>query len=355
MKEQGRPIDASEDPPPKVTRQIAAEAAAWVARLHGPGRNRDMELQCLQWQQRSAAHRHAFERCTEVWLEVPNAALAAGYVPTPRPGADGAGRGTDGRRKLKLAGVAASCVLVVASIVVLVLPQHGAEYRTAVGEAQTVVLQDGTRMSLNTDTLVRVEFGARQRTVDIDSGEVAFEVAKDATRPFVVRAAASEVVALGTAFSVRFTPSRGEAGASLAVTLIEGSVSLRPAAGVDARAMAPVQALVMQPGERVRLAKAPGRDVVTRQELDHPRLDQVTAWKRNEAVFDRTTLREAVAEMNRYSSTPLVLVGDLARADWLVSGQYRTGDNAGFANALAALHGLVVRERDGRLELSQGS
>lgn len=356
MNSKGGPIDAPDDPSPKVTREIAAEAAEWVARLHGPDRSREMELQCLQWQARSAAHRHAFERCTEVWMEVPNAALAAGYVPTRRQTPEGGG-GAHGSHKMKLVAVAAaaSCVLVVGSISVLALRQNGTAYQTAVGGAQTVVLSDGTRMFLNTDTQVRVDLGSKQRTVNIESGEAAFEVAKEVARPFVVRAAGSEVVALGTAFSVRFKPSRGGAGESLTVTLLEGKVSVRPVAGGDGSAMAPVQALVMQPGERVRFAKAPGRDVVTRQELDRPRLDQVTAWKRNEAVFDRTSLGDAVAEMNRYSRTPLVLVGDLARAEWLVSGQFRTGDNAGFANALAALHGLVVRERDGRLELSQGS
>jgi transmembrane sensor len=256
---------------------------------------------------------------------------------------------------MKLVAVAASCVLVVGSIAVVALRQDGTAYQTAVGEAQTVVLADGTRMFLNTDTHVRVDLGSKQRTVKIEGGEVAFEVAKEVARPFVVRAAASEVVALGTAFSVRFKPSSGEAGESLTVTLLEGKVSVRPVAGGDGTAVAPAQTLVMQPGERVRLAKAPGRNVATRQELDHPRLDQVTAWKRNEAVFDRTSLGDAVAEMNRYSRTPLVLVGDLARAEWVVSGQFRTGDIAGFAKALAALHGLVVQERDGRVELSQGS
>lgn len=356
MTGKGPPVGAADDPPPKVTRQIAAEAATWVARLHGPNRTREMELACLAWQARSAAHRHAFERCTEVWMEVPNAALAAGYVPTARP----PGGGSGGRqRRPGLVALAASCILVVAlSVAGWMYWGDENEYRTAIGEAQTVMLADGSRMFLNTDTHVQVDIDAKQRKVRMHGGEAAFEVARDAARPFVVRAASSEVVALGTAFAVRLTPAAAGAGeapvATLAVTLLEGTVAVRPVAGSTDHDMAPAQALVMRPGERVRLARAPGRDGVTREQLDRPRLDQVTAWKRNEAVFDRTSLMDAVAEMNRYSRTPLVLMGDLALSDRLVSGQYRTGDNAGFANALAALHGLVVRERQGRLELSKG-
>ncbi len=349
MSSEGPSVDASDDPPPKVTRKIADEAAAWVARLHGPNRSREMELECLKWQSRSAANSYAFERCTEVWMEVPNAARAAGYVPTPRP----SGGGVHRNPRKALWAAASSVVVVAVSVAAWGLWAEGTEYRTAVGEAQTVMLKDGTRMFLNTDTRVHVDLASKQRTVSLQSGEAAFEVAKEPARPFVVRAAASEVVALGTAFSVRLTPADATAGESLTVTLLEGQVSLRPVAHRDDQAVAPAQALVMKPGDRVRLAKVSGRNVAIQQQLDRPQLDHVTAWRRNEAVFDRTLLVDAVAEMNRYSRTPLVLMGDVAQAGWLVSGHYRTGDNAGFANALAAVHGLVVREGQGRLELSR--
>ncbi len=358
MSGKGHRRDASDEPPPKVSPKVANEAATWVARLHGPDRDRDMELACLAWQAESAVNRYAFERCTEVWMEVPNAALAAGYVPTPRPPATPPPetRGQGGGRRPALAALGA---LAGVALVAFWLPwapwapwADGTVYRTDVGEAQTVVLADGTRMSLNTATRVHVGFDQKQRLVRVDSGEAAFEVAREAARPFVVRAAASEVVALGTVFAVRLTPAGAGSGESLAVTLLEGQVAVRPVAGREIGAVAPVEPVTMAPGERVRLARAPGGPAV-RQQIDRPQLDQVTAWRRNEAVFDRTLLADAVAEMNRYSRTPLVLVGELSRADWLVSGQYRTGDNAGFANALAAVHGLVVHERQGRLELSK--
>jgi transmembrane sensor len=170
----------------------------------------------------------------------------------------------------------------------------------------------------------------------------------------VVRVAGSEVVAVGTVFAVRLTPQGPGMGDALAVTLIEGQVSVRAAAGGAAGEVSPAQPLLMSPGERVRLAKAPGGAARATQEVDRPRLDQVVAWKRSEALFDNASLAEAVAEMNRYSRTPIVLTDDLAGAGWRISGQYRAGDNAGFARAVAAVHGLVVREGQGRLELARG-
>jgi transmembrane sensor len=75
----------------------------------------------------------------------------------------------------------------------------------------------------------------------------------------------------------------------------------------------------------------------------------MVAWRRGEAVFDDVALPEAVSEMNRYARTPIVLLGEAAKLR--VSGLYRTGDSRGFAQAVAALHGLQVLEHDGRLEL----
>lgn len=353
MSSNERAIDTTDDPPPQVTPTIAAEAATWVARLHGPERSRNMELQCLEWQARSAAHRHAFERCTEVWMEVPNAARAAGYAPVPGRAPDVARNDVKRRPKVFAITTLGVLVLAVAVFGTRTLWSEGNEYRTAVGEAQTVVLSDGTRMFLNTDTRAHVDFRKEQRRVNLTSGEVAFDVAKDAARPFIVRVASSEVVALGTSFSVRLTPSSRGTGEFLSVTLIEGRVSLRPAAGGDGRALAPAQAVVMHPGERVRLDKAPGT-AETRQQVDHPRIDQVTAWTRNEVVFDKTPLNDAVAEMNRYSTTPIMLANPEALTDRLISGVYRTGDNAGFARAVAALHGLALHEQKDRLDLTEG-
>jgi transmembrane sensor len=88
---------------------------------------------------------------------------------------------------------------------------------------------------------------------------------------------------------------------------------------------------------------------VSAPEHDRPRLDQVLAWKRGEAVFDNASLPEALAEMNRYSATPIM--ADPSLAALRISGLYRTGDNAGFARAVAALHGLVLRAHADRLEL----
>ncbi|MBZ8139698.1 iron dicitrate transport regulator FecR [Rubrivivax gelatinosus] len=334
-----------------MTPEIAAEAAVWVARLHGPQRSRQMELECLAWQQRSAAHREAFERCTDTWQSVPGVTLASAFAASASTERSLGG----GRWRLAPVRWAAAAALGVAVLAGGAGYQHWRDrglYLTGVGEQQLVVLDDGSRMTLNTDTRVRVALGPQRREVAIQNGEALFEVAKDTRRPFVVRAGGSEVVALGTVFAVRFAgPQPGEQD-TLAVTLIEGQVALQPVAG--AGGLAPPAAVPMVAGDRVRLsAAAAGTGRRAKAELDRPNLEQVVAWKRSEAVFDDSSLADAVAEMNRYSRTPIVLLQPAGMAGLRVSGVYRTGDPVAFAQAVAALHGLRAQEHEGRVELSK--
>jgi transmembrane sensor len=347
--------DPGHGPSPVVTPEIGAEAAVWIARLHGPDRSTRMERECLAWQSRSAAHRVAFERCTETWQDVARVTLGDAYSTAGSQRSGSGAERIDPARRSRWAVplVVAGCLSLCA--VFIQLWRDLSVYSTRVGEQRILVLDDGTRLSLNTHSRVRVDLGASQRTVTVEDGEALFEVAKDPQRPFVVRAGGSEVVALGTVFSVRLSAGRTEVGAALNVTLIEGQVTVRAASGIKGGGdgLAPEKPLSMLPGERIRLVKSTGRtDERATQQVDRPRIEGVVAWKRSEAIFDDVPLAEAVAELNRYDRRPIVLIGDASLAQLRVSGIYRTGDTASFANAVAALHRLVVREREGRLELA---
>ena len=341
---------------------VAAEAAVWVARLHGPSRTARMEQECLQWQARSAEHRWAFERCTETWQEVGGltlAALAGAFPDGADLSARETARGMKRRMNRRMWAVAATGgVALLCGGFLLTDPER---YETGVGERRTVVLKDGSRISLNTASRIHVRWTPSRRIVELETGEALFEVAKDPRRPFVAVADGVEVRAIGTSFVVRSdagAAGRDEASGDTSVTLIEGKVVVTKVSGKNERVspvspmspMSSVMAVEMLPGERLRIALAPGLKSAEVAK-DRPRIDQVTAWQRGEAVFDRATLREAVAEMNRYSPMRLALAEEGGLAQLRISGVYRTGDNASFARAVAELTGLRIVEHPDRIEL----
>ncbi|MFG6429650.1 FecR family protein [Roseateles sp. LYH14W] len=339
---------AAADPegPPLVPKDVAAEAAVWITRLHGGHRTPQMEQECRAWQTRSAAHRLAFERCTDTWQDVASLTLA-GYA-TATATRELAGSRRAGRSWTRRSGLAVALVLVASALALQPL-KAGDAYDTGVGEQRIVVLRDGTRLSLNTSTRIQVDFAEAQRTVKVERGEALFEVAKDASRPFVVHAAGTEVVATGTAFLVQASPAAKPGDQALAVTLVEGQVVVRSAASEGRLLEKP---WVMVPGQRLRLSRSDeAQRPATATRVDRPQMDQVLAWRRGEAHFDNVALLEAVDEMNRYDRVPIVVSG--TAGERRVSGVVKTGDNASFAEAMASLHGLVVRNHGDRLELIQ--
>ncbi len=94
-------------------------------------------------------------------------------------------------------------------------------YQTDVGELRSVRLEDGSRVMLDTRSRIRVSFSATARDVELLEGQAHFDVAKNPARPFRVRTAFAEVVAVGTSFDVAAQPAR------TTVTLIEGRVNVR--------------------------------------------------------------------------------------------------------------------------------
>jgi len=327
-----------------------AEASAWITRLHGLDRTPEMEAGFRRWLAERPENAQEFEGLTEVWellgagassraaprlgrwersaeareLQALRAHGASSSRPGPRP-----------RRWHKGLALAACAVLALAAFGVWRL-DFEPTYATAVGEQRVVRLDDGTRISLNSDSRLVTAFGATERRVRLVRGEVLFEVARDTGRPFVVDVDGHSVTALGTSFVVRRDDLR------VAVTLIEGKVAVASATTRQpsrSQAHAPE---ILKPGERLILsASAPSR-------LDNPRLEAVTAWRRGEVLLDDTPLPEAAAEMNRYDATAIVI--DSPRAERLiVSGLYHTGDSAGFAHSIARMYGLRVVEHDGRL------
>jgi len=162
------------------------------------------------------------------------------------------------------------------------------DFRTAVGERSDIPLSDGSRMTLNTDSAVHVALSKSERRVELASGEAYFSVAEDKKRPFVVDTAGLTVTALGTRFSVRALDD-GDA-----VALIEGSVR------VTRQGSGKPESVVLDAGSV--LHDTPTGFVVTRGGAA-----RFASWRSGQLSFEQTPLREAVAEMNRYSDKPITL------------------------------------------------
>lgn len=107
---------------------------------------------------------------------------------------------------------AASWAAVVAGIVfagyLLIKPAKQTElaYKTVTtknGERKEVIIQDGTRLTLNAGTTLRVyDDFSTERRIDLVDGEVFFEVKRDEHKPFRIHSNDLTISVLGTSFDV---------------------------------------------------------------------------------------------------------------------------------------------------------
>jgi transmembrane sensor len=323
------------DPAP-LPEPIRAEAAVWLARLHSDQRSEEMERNFRAWLSGNAERAAAFERMTNTWEATGALRTRPTLVPpeaAPQP-----------RRAIPwvAAAQALAAVLVLAVLIGFAIhftPRSEAPtttaFETSLGERRSLQLDDGSRLVLNTDSHVSVTFTADSRIIELDRGQARFEVAKDPNRPFIVRAGGKQIVARGTQFDVRWTEER------LSIVLFEGRVSVLAAQQSPDRA-----GIRMTPGDRLQFEQP------TIAIKSAPDLEREEAWVAGRAIFERTPLRDAVAEINRYARRPLQL-GDPALGELPISGTFSVDDVDAFARALADVLSLRVDDTGDTLVLSK--
>lgn len=344
-----------------IPEDVRLEAAVWIARLHAPDRTPDTADGLRRWLRENEVHQRAFELANELWEtagRIPDHALPR-VMRWPVDGEPHGGRAPPrSRRPLWIVSFATLMVAAITGWLVL----RDQVVQTVVGERRTVTLEDGSRISLNTATRLSLHFDHGIRRVRLQAGEALFEVARDASRPFVVESGGREVRALGTSFIVR-----REAG-QLAVILMEGKVRVAPTTGsrsdgsdtrtfqvtgqqsgsgrADSVMADAAASIVLVPGQRLMVA-----DSADEATVDRPRLEPLTAWQRGLVALDYTPLSEAISEMNRYSDVKLV-IDDPRIGSARISGVFRAGDSSSFALAVAKTHGLRLVEQGRQITLS---
>jgi transmembrane sensor len=360
-----------------TSRQIEAQAASWLARRDAPGWRPADEAALNAWLTESTAHKVAFIRLEAAWnasqkLKALGAGVPKGVIPAPglwwrsrvlrsRGGSAvesaraGTGQRIGSRRRrgrLALYGLAASVLVGAVVGSVWLFQPGGSVYRTAVGGLEAVPLTDGSKVTLNTDTDVRIELSPSERRVDLEHGEVFFEVAHDATRPFVVRAGDKRVVAVGTKFSVR------RDGDEVWVVVTEGKVRMenRAAPSGTASAQLPTSSSGSASPEVVFLpagsvAHAADAGVLVKEETT-AEAEAALSWRQGYVVLHDTPIADAAAEFNRYNARK-IFIADPEVGNIRIGGNFRSTSTDAFVRLLADGFPIRVDERDEEIVLTK--
>lgn len=305
---------------------IQQQAERWFARLRSEGCSAAEHREFDAWLAADAMHASAYAQTERLWnalgglsddVELKRARHAA------RRAAQASMHRAAGRRRVAIAASFAGALVVAMSS--WFLGDHAAtkRYATAHGEQRSIMLADGSRVMLNTDTVLDVTLGGRIRTVQLLKGEALFDVVHDATHPFVVHADGNVVSDLGTRFDI------DEGSKQTTVTVLDGSVNVER--GDRAARLSRGQQLVAGDG-------------MWRQGTTDPAM--AAGWSRGQLVFSATPLAQAVADANRYAREQLIIADPRLEAI-KVSGEFRIGNTQALLRALESAFPIRT-ERSGQ-------
>lgn len=201
-------------------------------------------------------------------------------------------------------------------------PAPATQIAVAPGARDSVRLPDGTRVLLGPGSSLTYEasYGDASREVVLQ-GDGFFEVSRDDTRPFTVRAADAVIVDLGTAFTVRSDAVRG-----VAVAVTSGRVRLARA-GETAH-------LELGAGDAGVLPVTGASPV-----LDSVPLDDALAWTTGTLVFRDASFAEVAIALARWYGVAVTADSGVQRAR--VTATFREDSRATVLETLALSYGAT--------------
>ena len=204
-------------------------------------------------------------------------------------------------------------------------------YTTGIGEQRLLKLADSSTVEINSRSRIRVRYSKDERSVDLLAGQALFHVAKDSTRPFIVKVGATRVRAVGTQFDI-YKKDR-----ATVVTVVEGRVAVADSAPAP---------IVVSSGEQLIVTSQLARLA------DHANIAASTAWTQHQIVFDSATVAEAAEEFNRYNSRQ-VIIDDPESYPFHISGIFSSTDPESLVRFLRVRPDVRVTETPAEIRIAR--
>ena len=248
-------------------------------------------------------------------------------------------RSTPGRSssRARWMGRAAGLLVAVAVGAILLISPPAEDpdlYATVTGEQSSIPLPDGSLVTLNTRSMMRIAYSDEYRDVHLGDGEALFDVAKDTGRPFRVITEQAVIEAVGTQFSVR------KGIDEVTVTVVEGLVEVsRKAGGAKAEMLVDGEPYAERSSQPVRLEvgqQAQVKSGVAKPVVVDVSVEKAIAWRQHRLVFEALPLKHVIEEFNRYNDPPTA-IEDKELESLPISGVFRSIDRDSFLQFLAQM------------------
>lgn len=283
--------------------QVVKQAISWALRLRNNRSNVRLHAQCEHWREAHQDHELAWQRVQALQQELSSQLTS---IPGAHRALETSVQGLGRRQALKML----SGVLLVSSAAWVSRDLTGwqrwtSDLATATGERRSVQLPDGTRLQLNTDSAVDLDFNPQQRLIKLVRGEILVTCGTSTSAPLLVQTRHGLLEGIDGRFSVR-----QDAECTL-LSVVSGNVAIHSphqADGLSTQVHAGESYFVRQ----TKVAPAPPINM------------DVGAWADGLIVTRGMRLADFLAEVGRYRYGYLGCSS--AIADLRLSGVFRLED-----------------------------
>jgi len=353
-------MDSQHDLTGLTTEQDAQlRAREWIVFLQSDDVSEADQQRFERWLALDERHSSAYQQAQSIWQAA--SGLAALGSLEPLPGMDGTQTISDGllqrikrwvfspspspspsehssRASWSQWGAALASVLLVALLIPSPepAPPESTFYQTQTAETRSLLLADGSEVSLSPQSSIEVSYSEEQRQVKLLAGEAFFDVAKNPERPFIVDARATRVTVLGTMFNVNNSPH------GVMVAVEEGRVQVAEQ-GVPGRLDTEVK---LSAGQLISVSQTAGLSQV--QAIDP---QTVGAWREDVRVYQARPLEQVLEDLDRYHPADLYIVDESLKA-LPVTAIFPTKDAQQMLTALESILPITVQAiAGGRVEI----
>ena len=326
---------------------LQEQASLWVSRMDR-GLTTEEQQQLIAWINQDIAHQEMLFEMASLWDDLSVLNELSGLFPIERKPV------AQTKRFLKIA-MAASIALV--SIFggglffsfdpfLLLNPTSSLSntntFETKIGEQSSYTLPDGTKIQLNTNSLVQIAYTPDRRNLTLFRGEALFDVVKDTTRPFSVISGAQSFTALGTTFNIQ---KNNENDMELVVT--QGRVLITKTSKITDKTSTEITTtateittmatekplgIIVTSGEKAIIEKSIQTPIQT-VSVSQDQVQRDLAWQHGVLIFDGEFLADALNEVSRYTNTRFEIIDPLL-TNIKIAGYFKAGDIDGLLQSL---------------------
>ncbi|MCF0263857.1 FecR domain-containing protein [Acinetobacter guillouiae] len=315
------------------SQQIDDEALEWVLVLTSGESNKKKIVACQKWRKQSSRHEYAFQQARKLWLTlgqseslspdlfielqpsvhyplksnspfaIPHFLLWHYIFPNP---------------KFVLPSIFLILVLFVSSIYFL-QPQY--DYETDYGQIQNFQLSDGSRITLNTNSGIKVNFSSTHREVSLEKGEAFIQVSQS-NIPFIVKTGDNVINAFSSAFSVAKNDQNTK------VTVSDGHLD------------------ILLPSSN-RISVYTGQQAIFNRyqiKLNEVNINQQLSWRKGVLIFSNDSLYKIINTVREYDDRKWVVYINNKNQNKLYSTTINIHNIDQWINGLSQMTSLKVKD-----------